>query len=105
MITTEKFELVRKLSFFNEFSDNELQSFLSVCAERIFEQGEVIFEEGSVGMVNLGSETESLQWFITQSPQASFDNKFTNFAQVVSGMEVVHQIEVGDKIKSMEILN
>ncbi len=64
-----------------------------------------LFTEGSVGMKNLGSESESLQWFITQSPQAKFDNKYTNFAQVVQGIEVVHLIEVGDKIKSMEILN
>jgi len=63
-----------------------------------------IFIEGSVGMQALGNESESLQWFITQTPQASFDNKFTNFAQVTDGMEVVHLIEIGDKIKSIEIL-
>lgn len=49
MITTDKFELVRKLNFFDDFTDSELQSFLSVCAERSFENGEVIFEEGTVG--------------------------------------------------------
>jgi CRP-like cAMP-binding protein len=49
MITSEKFILVRKLDFFNEFNDDELQSFLNVCAERTFENGEVIFEEGSIG--------------------------------------------------------
>jgi len=49
MITTDKFELVRKLNFFDDFKDSELQSFLSVCAERSFENGEVIFEEGTIG--------------------------------------------------------
>jgi len=49
MISSEKFEFLRKLDFFKDFKDSELQKFLSVCAERIFENGEIIFEEGSIG--------------------------------------------------------
>ncbi len=63
------------------------------------------FTEGSVGMQNLGYEAESVQWFIAQAPLAKFDNKFTNFADVVIGMDVVHQLEVGDKINSIALKN
>lgn len=64
-------------------------------------------KEGMVGMardVN-ALHTESSQFFITHSPTLHLDHKFTLFARVVSGMEVVHQIEVGDVIQDILIDN
>lgn len=56
------------------------------------------FKTGSVGMASAGKDTEGTQWFITHSPTPHLDGKYTIFAEVVSGMEVVHKLEVGDRI-------
>jgi len=63
------------------------------------------YEEGAVGMASSGKDTEGTQWFITHSPTPHLDGRYTLFAKVASGMEVVHKIEVGDKILSVLLLN
>ncbi|ELR69770.1 peptidyl-prolyl cis-trans isomerase B [Fulvivirga imtechensis AK7] len=62
------------------------------------------YQEGSVGMASAGKDTEGTQWFVTHSPTPHLDGRYTIFAQVTEGMDVVHQIEVGDKILSVELL-
>jgi cyclophilin family peptidyl-prolyl cis-trans isomerase len=62
------------------------------------EFGPVYYEEGSVGMASAGKDTEGSQWFITHSPTPHLDGRYTIFGKVVSGMETVHRLEVGDKI-------
>lgn len=62
------------------------------------------YTEGSVGMASAGKDTEGTQWFITHSPTPHLDGKYTIFALTESGMDVVHQIEVGDKIISVTLL-
>lgn len=61
------------------------------------------YKEGSVGMASAGKDTEGTQWFITHSPTPHLDGRYTIFAEVETGMEVVHAIEVGDVILSVEI--
>ncbi|MCA6078492.1 peptidylprolyl isomerase [Fulvivirga sedimenti] len=63
------------------------------------------YEAGTVGMASAGKDTESTQWFITHFPTHHLDDDYTVFAKVTDGMEVVHQIEVGDAINSIEIFN
>ncbi len=63
------------------------------------------YDEGSVGMASAGKDTEGTQWFITHSPTPHLDGRYTLFAKVESGMEVVHKIEVGDKILSVLLLD
>jgi len=63
------------------------------------------YAEGSVGMASAGKDTEGTQWFITHSPTPHLDGRYTLFATVVSGMDVVHKIEVGDKILSLQLTN
>lgn len=63
------------------------------------------YEEGSVGMASSGKDTESSQWFITHSPTPHLDGSYSLFGKVVSGMEMVHQLEAGDRILTMELLN
>lgn len=63
------------------------------------------FVEGSLGMASAGKDTEGSQWYFTHSPTPHLDGKYTNFGYVVSGMEVVHQLEVGDVIERVEILD
>ena len=62
------------------------------------------YSEGSLGMASAGKDTESSQWFITHSPTPHLDGRYTNFGQVIKGMDVVHKLEVGDKIIDVEIV-
>ncbi|MEE9438603.1 MAG: peptidylprolyl isomerase [Saprospiraceae bacterium] len=59
--------------------------------------------EGVIGMASAGLHTEGTQWFITHSPSMHLSGKYTIFGKVVKGMEVVHKIEIGDKINSIII--
>jgi cyclophilin family peptidyl-prolyl cis-trans isomerase/HEAT repeat protein len=68
------------------------------------ELGPLYYEEGSVGMASAGKDTEGSQWFITHSPTPHLDGRYTIFAKVVAGMEIVHQIEVGDRVLGFDIL-
>lgn len=59
--------------------------------------------EGWVGMASAGKDTESAQFFITHSPTLHLDGNYTIFAKVVEGMDVVHQLRVGDRISAIDI--
>lgn len=61
------------------------------------------YKTGSVGMASAGKDTEGTQWFITHSPTPHLDGRYTIFAEVVSGMDAVHLIEVGDRILDIEL--
>jgi len=63
------------------------------------------YTTGTVGMASAGKDTEGTQWFITHSPTPHLDGRYSIFAQVEEGMDIVHTIEVGDKIKAIEVLN
>jgi cyclophilin family peptidyl-prolyl cis-trans isomerase/HEAT repeat protein len=61
------------------------------------------YGEGYVGMASAGKDTESNQWFITHSPTPHLDGRYTIFAKVIAGMDIVHQLEVGDRILDVEL--
>lgn len=61
------------------------------------------FERGIVGMASAGKDTEGSQFFIMHSHHPHLDGNYTPFGKVIKGMEVVDQIEVGDKIISASI--
>jgi cyclophilin family peptidyl-prolyl cis-trans isomerase len=61
-------------------------------------------ESGRVGMASAGKDTESAQFFITHAPAIHLDGNYTIFAQVTDGMDVVHRLEIGDKIQKVELL-
>lgn len=60
-------------------------------------------DEGMVGMASAGFDTESTQWFVTHSPTPHLDGRYTIFGKVTKGMEVVHQMQVGDKINKVVV--
>lgn len=60
-------------------------------------------KEGYVGMASAGKDTEGTQWFITHSPALHLDGRYTIFAEIVDGMDVVHQLAVGDTIDRIVI--
>ena len=59
------------------------------------------YKTGSVGVASAGKDTESCQFFITHSPTPHLDGRYTIFAEVVDGMDVVHQLQMGDVIEEV----
>ena len=68
------------------------------------EFGDLHYEEGSVGLASAGKDTESCQFFITHTPTPHLDGRYPIFAQVVGGMDVVHKLDIGDQILSVELV-
>jgi cyclophilin family peptidyl-prolyl cis-trans isomerase/HEAT repeat protein len=66
------------------------------------EIGSTGFTAGSVGVASAGRDTESCQFFITHVPTPHLDGRYTKFAEVVSGMDVVQLIVVGDRMITVE---
>lgn len=62
------------------------------------------YKTGSIGMASAGKDTEGTQWFITHSSTPHLDGRYTIFAEVISGMDIVHKLEVGDKILAIEVI-
>jgi cyclophilin family peptidyl-prolyl cis-trans isomerase/HEAT repeat protein len=60
--------------------------------------------EGYVGMASAGNHTEGTQFFITHSPTPHLDGNYTIFAKVVEGIDVVHQIEMGDVMQEVTVV-
>lgn len=62
------------------------------------------FKRGSVGLASSGNDTESCQFFITYSPKPHLDGRYTIFAEIIEGMDIVDQLQVGDQIISAQLL-
>jgi peptidyl-prolyl cis-trans isomerase-like 3 len=50
-------------------------------------------ERGVVSMANSGKDTNGSQFFITLAKQSQLDGQYTVFGKVVSGWEVLNQLE------------
>lgn len=66
------------------------------------EIGRTPFTAGSVGLASAGPDTESCQFFITHSAAPHLDGRYTRFGEVVSGMNVVWELQVGDVMQRVE---
>jgi cyclophilin family peptidyl-prolyl cis-trans isomerase/HEAT repeat protein len=62
------------------------------------------YDRGMVGMALSGKDTGGSQWFVTHSPQPHLNGRYTIFARVTRGMDVVDRIVQGDRILGVEIL-
>ena len=62
------------------------------------------YDRYMVGMALSGKDTGGSQWFITHSPQPHLNGRYTIFARVVRGMDVVWKITQGDKVTKVDIL-
>lgn len=59
---------------------------------------------GAVGMAHAGDPTQAdSQFYIMRGDRAGLNGKYVVFGQVISGMDVVDSIEVGDVIKRMTV--
>ena len=61
------------------------------------------FGRGAAGIASAGKDTEGCQFFITHQPTPHLDGRYTVFARVVSGQDVVDQIQIGDTIQQITI--
>jgi cyclophilin family peptidyl-prolyl cis-trans isomerase len=58
---------------------------------------------GTVGMALDWEDTGGSQFFITHSPQPHLDTRYTVFGRVLTGMDVVDQIQPGDVIRKVRV--
>lgn len=60
--------------------------------------------DGSVGMARSSDpDSADSQFYFTMGPQPHLDHNYTVFGQVTEGMDVVRQLQVGDKMVSVLI--
>jgi HEAT repeat protein/cyclophilin family peptidyl-prolyl cis-trans isomerase len=57
------------------------------------------YNRGYIGIAHDGKDTGCSQFFFTHSPQRHLDGRYTIFARVTKGMDVVDKIDQGDKFK------
>ena len=62
------------------------------------------FERGSCGMASAGKDTEGSQFFITHGATPHLDGRYTVFAKTVTGMEVVDCLQIGDTLKTVQLV-
>ena len=67
------------------------------------ELNERAYGRGTVGMALDGPDTGGSQFFITHSPQPHLEGRYTVFARVVSGMDVVDRLQVWDEIVRVRV--
>ena len=62
------------------------------------------YERGSCGMASAGKDTEGSQFFITHISTPHLDGRYTIFAKVIKGMEVVDHLQIGDIMKTIQLV-
>lgn len=62
------------------------------------------YKRGMVGVASAGKDTEGCQFFITHCSTPHLDGRYTIFGEVIEGMEVVDEIQIGDDIVSVEVV-
>ena len=63
------------------------------------------YKIGMVGMASAGKDTEGSQFFVMQGNYPHLNGKYSLFAKVINGIEVIYKLEQGDKINSIQLLD
>lgn len=64
--------------------------------------GKSRYKMGSVGLASVGKDSEGVQFFISHNYAPHLDGRYTIFADVVKGLDVIGNLVVGDEILSIE---
>jgi peptidyl-prolyl cis-trans isomerase B (cyclophilin B) len=59
--------------------------------------------KGSLSMAHAGKNTGGSQFFLVRAPQSHLDGLHTIFGEVTSGLEIIDQLQNGDKMESVRI--
>lgn len=59
------------------------------------------FDRAAVGIASIGKDTEGSQWFVMHSISPHLNGRYTNWANVIEGMDVVDIIDEGDRVISI----
>jgi cyclophilin family peptidyl-prolyl cis-trans isomerase len=70
----------------------------------VSEFSDSIFNIGSVGMASSGKDTEGSQFFIMQGFYPHLDSRYTLFATIDYGLDVITKITQSDKILSIDLM-
>ncbi len=60
------------------------------------------YKKGSIGLASAGKDSEGVQIFITHGFTPSLDGRYTIFAEITEGLEIIDQLNIGDQIISIE---
>ena len=69
------------------------------------EYNDLSFKLGAVGIAR-GQDAafnNDSQWFVVKKDSTFLDKQYTNFGQVTNGMDVVANVNIGDKIKRVTV--
>lgn len=70
-----------------------------------FEPGKRKHAKGVVGLAHReGDDRGGSQLYVTLAPQPQLDGKFTVVGEIIEGLEAVEQLERGDKIESVRLV-
>ena len=67
------------------------------------ENSDARYVRGAVGMAHAGKDTGGSQFFLTHSDQPHLDGRYTLFARVVAGADVMDALQPDDLLHSVEI--
>ncbi len=67
------------------------------------EDSRLPYARGTVGMALAGRDTGGSQFFITHAAQPHLEARHTAFGQVVEGLEALDRLQVGDRIRRVEV--
>jgi cyclophilin family peptidyl-prolyl cis-trans isomerase len=115
-VSVGNFCTLAKKSFFNDVEFHRVvPGFVIQCGdttatgwggpgyEIISETSPLNYDVGLVGMASAGKDTEGSQWFVMQGSYPHLNGRYSIFARVLSGMQVVYNIDQNDKILQIEL--
>ncbi len=77
--------------------------FLSFIYDIVSEFSHLTYQLGMVGMASAGKDTEGSQWFVMHGNYPHLNGRYSIFAKVIRGMDVVYNIDQNDKILNVQL--
>ncbi len=77
--------------------------FLSFIYDIVSEFSLLNFQIGMIGMASAGKDTEGSQWFVMHGNYPHLNGRYSIFAKVIQGMDVVYKIDQNDKILNVQL--